>query len=99
MMGNARIAEVDTDITNTQTTLADKKSDYVNLQVKLESRMSLDKVEQYATKKLGLAKIQNYQITYLNVDKGDRVQVTGANENPVLAFFDSVGKELKAYFH
>ncbi|MDO5014950.1 MAG: hypothetical protein Q4E28_03245 [Clostridia bacterium] len=48
----------------------------VRLNTKLETAMSLEKVEDIAKNKLGMVKVQDTQIEYVKMDREDKVTVT-----------------------
>ena len=39
--------------------------------------VSIDKVEDYAERQLGMVKLENYKITYFESDEGNHVVVSG----------------------
>lgn len=77
MVGNIKMTQLSEQISTTQKKFDRAKSEQISLNSKLESRMSLEKVETYATGKLGLVKVQPYQIQYINLTDKDNVEVTG----------------------
>jgi cell division protein FtsL len=77
MVGNIKITQLNDEITNSQKSLDVLKSNQVSLDAKLEARMSMQKVEDYAVNKLGLAKVQPFQIEYVHLTNQDKVVVSG----------------------
>ena len=60
--------------------------EYARLQTELESKISLKNIEEYATANLGMMKIDQAQIQYLNVDEGDSVTLYNtAGDNSLMA--------------
>ena len=68
-------------LTNYQSELADQKaalqtaqSENVRLQMKFNSIMSIDNIDEYAQTKLGMVKRENYQIRYFDLaeDEGTK---------------------------
>ena len=51
----------------------------------LESKVSLRNVEEYATQKLGMAPLDKSQITYINLNEGDRVELTSESPRQTIA--------------
>ncbi len=49
------------------------QSEEVRLQSLIESQGSLRSLEQYATSELGLAKIEKYQVTYIDMQASDQI--------------------------
>ncbi len=52
------------------------KSETVLLESKLESATSIKAVEQYATNNLGMGKLDQYQVTYVQLSEHDRIEKT-----------------------
>ena len=63
-----------------QKDLAEKQSVYTQLEMKVESKLSLNQVEAYAKNVLGMQPIQPYQIEYISITNGDKSEVK--NDNP-----------------
>lgn len=72
-----RVDELDRQINRTQTGLTAAQSENVKLNMQLDSMISLEKVEDYAQNTLGMVKVENYQITYLDLSGQDAVHVSG----------------------
>jgi cell division protein FtsL len=56
------------------------KSEYVRLDMKLRSLITLDKVEIYAREKMGMGKAESYQITYVDLSAFDKVILSGGKQ-------------------
>lgn len=97
MIGNIRITQLNDKITSAQKTLDTAKSEQVYLNSQLESRMSMTKVEDYAINKLGLVKIQPYQIQYVHLKNTDNVEITD-NAADVENFFKNLFYDIMEYF-
>ena len=52
------------------------KSETVLLQSKLESATSVKAVEEYATANLSMGKVDKYQVTYVQLSEGDKIEKT-----------------------
>lgn len=50
------------------------KSESTRLNMELNALVSIDQIEQYATEKLGMVKMNKYQIEYVNTAKPDQVK-------------------------
>lgn len=96
MVGNIKMTQLSEQISTTQKKLDRAKSEQISLNSKLESRMSLEKVESYATNKLGLVKIQPYQIQYVNLTDKDSVEVSG-NSGATPDFIQNIINTVKEY--
>lgn len=97
MVGNIKITQQNDDIAYAQKNLNMVKSEQVSLNAKLESRMSMQKVEDYAVNKLGLVKIQPYQIQYVHLTSKDNVEVSGSNLD-FTGVFENVINSVVEYF-
>lgn len=97
MVGNIKITQQNDDIASTQKNLNMVKSEQVSLNAKLESRMSIQKVEDYAVNKLGLVKIQPYQIQYVHLTNKDNIEVNG-NGLDFTGYFENVINSVVEYF-
>ncbi len=51
--------------------------EYVRLTAELNSKMSAEKIEDYAVNELGMVKAESYQINYIDLSEGDKVVVSG----------------------
>ena len=99
MISNVKLTELNDQVKGMQNNLNTAKSEQISLQMKLESRMSLKSVEDYAVNTLGLTKVQNYQVTYINMNEGDKVVVSGENAPHSLKdFIFNLVDNIKAYF-
>ncbi|MCC8022174.1 MAG: hypothetical protein LIO46_00055 [Clostridiales bacterium] len=62
------------EITSTKRQLEIAESEYVRLSMTLNSMVSVDNIEAYATQKLGMVKAQNSQITFVDVAGAKQAQ-------------------------
>lgn len=97
MIGNIKITQLNDEITSTQKKLDTARSVQVSLNSKLESRMSLANVEEYAVDKLGLVKVQPYQIKYVHLTDTDKVEVS-EDDSGVTGFFKHIYDSVLEYF-
>lgn len=72
-----QLNELNTSLQKVNKQLADAKSEYVQLQMAAEARISLESAEEYATNVLGMQKLSPEQIEYIRINEGDRVEVSG----------------------
>lgn len=97
MLNNVKLVNLSGDMTKLTTSLTNEKSEYVTLNMQLESRMSLKNVETNALTKLGMQKVQSYQIEYINMSNGDKVVVSPDSGN-IFNKAASLFSRLMAYF-
>lgn len=97
MVGNIKITKLNDQVASEQKILDTAQSDEVSLNAKLEARMSMTKVDDYATNKLGLVKVQPYQIEYVHLTDKDKVVVNTDNSG-VTGFFKKVFNSVLEYF-
>lgn len=97
MIGNINITKQNDEISKAQKSLSTAQSEQVSLNSKLESRMSMQKVENYAVNKLGLVKIQPFQIEYVHLNGTDKVEVSNDNFL-VFGFFKNIADSIMEYF-
>lgn len=77
-----KLTELTEDINGMTTELAQLESVEIQLQMKATSNMNVDEIEAYAKNELGMEKVKNSQITYVNLadkDKGEVVSDEGGN--------------------
>lgn len=98
IVGNIKIEQLSNQITSEQKQLDTEKSNAVSLNAKLEARMSMPKVVDYAENKLGLVKAQPCQIQYVQLTNKDRVEVNG-NYSGIAGFFQNLFHTVLAYFN
>ena len=76
MFGNVQINKLNNQTSTMRKQLSSAQSEQIRLSVSLESRTSLNNVENYAVSKLGLQKIGQYQIQYIHLADKDKVEVS-----------------------
>lgn len=59
--------------------LSESQSVYTQLKMKSDAQLSLQKVESYAKDTLGMKKLEQNQVDYVSLSKGDKGQVLKAN--------------------
>jgi cell division protein FtsL len=75
-----QINELSNDVSRSGKQLDMLKSENVRLNMELESRISLDKVEKYA-KENGLQKIEKSQVSYVSLSHSDKVYINEEYKN------------------
>lgn len=97
MVGNIKINQLSDEISSTNKQLTTAQSEQVSLSAKLEARLSMQKVADYATGVLGLSKIQPYQIEYVHLVDQDKVVVSPCANDP-LDFIKNLAASVVEYF-
>lgn len=77
LYGGAQLDEERHTYTELQAQLTAAESENTRLEMELQSRVSLDRVEEYATSVLGMVKQGSYQIEYVDLSEADGVVVAG----------------------
>lgn len=88
IVSQIQLAELTDDINDANKVLDEKNSLYTQLQMKLESDLSLTTVENYAKNNLGMKKISPNQVEYINLSHGDKAEVNdSADKKGILNIF------------
>ena len=74
---NGTLDETASQITRLESDINIARSENIRLSSALEGMVSIDKVEDYAERQLGMVKLDNYKITYFESDEGNHVVVSG----------------------
>jgi cell division protein FtsB len=77
LYSQAKLDEVNRNISRTQKALEESKAENVRLQMQLNSIVSIEKVEEYAVNTLGMVKIEAGQVEYIDLSEGNSVDVSG----------------------
>lgn len=73
--GQVQLTELTEKLNSATKTYNEGTSLYTQLQMKSDSKLSLETVESYATDKLGLKKVDQNQVVPISLSKGDKTQV------------------------
>ncbi len=73
---NAEVADYSSRIAEVNGTIQDLEGEKSYLALTLEGRFSLEQVEDYAVNTLGYTKLENYQITYVNLETENSIERT-----------------------
>ena len=60
------------------------ESENTRLNMELDSIISLEKVDEFAKNELGMVKVENYQISYINLSGGDAVTLSGGKTHQTI---------------
>ncbi len=93
---NSCITEIATGITDVQKQITELESEKAYLNFTLESRMSLNDIENYAVNVLGMVKMDSAQVEYVEVESENKVELNQNNlgnkieeaVQPVLSYFE-----------
>lgn len=92
---NAAITQATNDIAKTQSEITELESEKTYLEFTLESRMSLDEIENYAVNVLGMVKMDSSQVEYVEIESENKTEFSGEKltdkieeaVEPVLSYF------------
>lgn len=73
--GQVQLTELTESLDTANRTLSESQSSYTQLQMKSDSKLSLETVENYATQKLGMKKATQDQVTTVQLSKGDKAEI------------------------
>lgn len=90
LYGQVQLNEVTSGINMATKQLNESESVYTQLQVKVESKLSLGAVEEYARNNLQMEKINPYQIEYITLSKEDKGEIYQSRSN----MFDKINSYL-----
>lgn len=75
-----QLDEINRDIASIDKQMRIAKSETVRLNMEINSIISMDKVEDYAANTLGMSKVQNFQVVYVDLSSSDRVLMASGKE-------------------
>lgn len=73
--GKAELTELNQQIAEAQVTLEETKSEYTQMQAKMEASFSTAAIEKYAREELGMSKATSQQKEYISLSEGDKAEV------------------------
>lgn len=74
--GQVQLTELNQEIADAKTRLAEQQSVYTQLEMKVDSSISTTVVEDYAEKELKMSKASNAQKEFVNLSDGDKAEVS-----------------------
>lgn len=92
--GSVKGAELTSQINAKQTEIKNAQSENVRLSAAVDGMFSISNVETYATDVLGMKKMENYQIRYVDLSTADQVLYSGADSAETAGFMSRIA----AYF-
>ena len=72
-----RVDELDRQLADINSQISIMESDNTRLSMEIGANVELSKVEEYAQNTLGMVKVSDYQVQYLNISNEDTVEVSG----------------------
>ncbi|MDF3005486.1 MAG: hypothetical protein K0S22_1958 [Oscillospiraceae bacterium] len=87
LYNNMILTELTSKIENTESQFEMLKNENRLMQVQLEGKTSLRTVQEIAENQLGMAKVESYQVQYIDLGEGDRVVLARA---PKLGLTDHI---------
>lgn len=93
------LTEIGEDIGDANANLGILQSENTRLNVELEGKMSLKNIEDKAKNELGLTKMNTYQVQYLSLTQGDKIEITepksgGGILSTITGWFDKIKEYL-----
>lgn len=74
---DSKINALDKQISSIESKIDIQEGEAVRLNAELSSKISSDKIENYAENVLGMVKAESYQISYIDLSEGDEIVVSG----------------------
>ena len=94
MLGlNAKRDEVATQISRIENEIKVAESEKIRLQSELGEKTAVSNLKEYAELTLGMVKLENYKITYLQSNEGNRVVISGGK-----SYDDTLWDKIKKTF-
>ena len=75
-----KVDELNRELKTVESNIDVLKSENTRLNMELDSRISLEKVDDYAQNVLGMVKVENYQVSYIDLASSDTVEISGNRE-------------------
>ncbi|MBC3517051.1 hypothetical protein H8K20_11665 [Neobittarella massiliensis] len=90
------LTELGDQLSTAKDNLATLTSTTKQLDMQLETRMSLKNVEQYASTQLGLVRVDSKQVEYVDLEQQNKIEVS-EEKSPVASFFGGLAAKIKEY--
>ena len=91
----SRINALDKQISTIESKIEIQEGEAVRLNAELSSKISSDKIENYAENVLGMVKAESYQISYIDLSEGDEIVVSGDKS---VGGQEDISKKIKQLF-
>ena len=91
----SKINALDKQISSVENQIDIQEGEAVRLNAELSSKISSDKIENYAENVLGMVKAESYQISYIDLSEGDEIVVSG---DRTVGGQEDISKKIKQLF-
>lgn len=91
IQGQVQLTELNDQIGAATTSLSEKESEYTQMQMNVESKLSSTFVEEYALNTLGMSRADAYQKKYISLSEGDKAEVIQQENTNI---FDSIANAI-----
>ena len=94
--GQVQLTELTDQLNSSTKILSENQSVYTQMKMKSDSQLSLETVENYATQKLGMKKVEQSQIEPVELSKGDKTQVivSETSQNLIISLWNAIQRLL-----
>lgn len=92
---DSKINALDKQISSIESKIDIQEGEAVRLNAELSSKISSDKIENYAENVLGMVKAESYQISYIDLSEGDEIVVSG---DRTVGGQEDISKKIKQLF-
>ena len=92
IFSQVKVDELDRQIDSVNAEIEVVESENTRLNMEIDATISLDKVDSYAQNVLGMVKVENYQVSYIDLSGGDAVTQSGGKVH------QSLWETIKMYF-
>ena len=92
---DSKINALDRQISSLTNEIEIQEGEAVRLNAELSSKISSDKIENYAENVLGMVKAEGYQISYIDLSEGDEIVVSG---DRTVGGQEDISKKIKQLF-
>ena len=97
LYNNALIAEVSAEITSATAELEQLENENARLNRELDAKMSNEAIAETAVNELGLSKLENYQVAYVNLSSQDVVTAKNSGGTGIFAIIGQVITKIQEY--
>ena len=97
LYNNAMIAEISAEITSATTELELLETENARLNRELDAKMSNEVIAETAVNELGLSKLENYQVAYVNLSSQDVVTAKNSGGTSIFAIIGQIITKIQEY--
>lgn len=92
--GQVQLSELNDQVSSATTELEQLQSVGIQLEMKAQSDMNIDEIEEYVTSELNMRKVNSEEITYVNVGKDDVGEIVVSDGEGIDGLLDGIWKAL-----